>query len=189
MNALTLGLFGAYLGAGVVTAAAFTRHGAARSTVATAIVAWPFLVHALWADERRPDMPRGPTRDAIDQAFGRLDETLRRGGGLPTDGAVDLAALRDALVGADARLAVVDRILAEDRDAPGEGPLAEGLARLRARRDRAAAEIGAVLGELAQLRVQLGIQALSGDAVPLRDGLRRLIARARALDEVDALHP
>ncbi len=187
MNALTLGLFGAYLGAGATVAAALARQGAARSAVSTAVVAWPFLVHQLWAVEDRPEPPRGPTRDAIDRAFVRLDDAVRRGGGLPADGVVDVYALRDALHAADARLAVVDRILAEDREGLDEGPLAESLATLRARRDRAAAEINAVLGEIARLRVQLGIQALSGDTVSLRDGLRGLIARARALDEVEAL--
>lgn len=187
MNALTLGLFGAYLGAGAMVAAAFARQGADRSTVGTAVVAWPFLVHLLWGADVRPEAPRGPTRDAIDQAFVRLDDAVRRGGGLAAEGVVDLVALRDALHAADARLAVVDRILAEDRDAPDQGPLAESLARLRTRRDRAADEISAVLGEIARLRVQLGIQTLSGDTVPLRDGLRGLIARARALDEVEAL--
>ena len=56
--------------------------------------------------------------------------------------------------------------------------------RLQAARDKAAAEVEAVLKGLVQLRVQLGLVALAGETGPVRDRLMELSARLTALEEV-----
>lgn len=184
MNGLTLALLAAYGVVGLAVGVWLVRSGSPPATAAAAVVAWPLL---LQSRPRGPEPePGGPLRVAIDRAFERLDDAAGRIGGLRPEWETERAALRDALVRADARLAVVDRILAEDRDGPQS--LTDSLDRLRARRERSADEIALVLGEIAQMRVQMGLLALSGDAVPLRDGLRSLVARARALDELDNYH-
>jgi hypothetical protein len=93
---------------------------------------------------------------------------------------VALARVRDALLRADARVALVDRMLAE------LGPDPEA-ARLVEARARAADEIEAVLRGVAQLRVQLGLVALAGDTAPARRAMAELAARVGALEELTTL--
>jgi hypothetical protein len=55
---------------------------------------------------------------------------------------------------------------------------------LRRARERAAGEVEASLQELVQLRVQLGLMALAGDAAPVRARMGALSARVRTLEEL-----
>jgi hypothetical protein len=93
--------------------------------------------------------------------------------------AEELVALDAALRRADARIATVDRLLGEE--ALRGDPLAAQLERAR---DFAADEVEAVLRGVVQLRVQVGLVALAGDTVPVRDRMRELAARVRAIEEL-----
>lgn len=183
MNELTAALLGVYGLVGVVVAVGLWRAGTDPAAAAAAVVAWPLLIGVRPGAAAVAETTKGPLRDAIDRTFDRLDDAAVRVGGLGPEWREERVVLREALCRADERLAAVDRILADDRDVP-----AESLARLRERRDRSALEVERVLGDLAELRVQMGLLALAGDIEPLRDGLRGLVARARALDELASLH-
>lgn len=189
MTVLALLLLGAYAALGLLAAGLLAHRGVAPGTAAAAVVGWPFFVHTLVPTEApprpAPSACAGPLHADIDLTFDRLEDAARRVE-VNVQGLVELTALRRALHVADTRVAVVDRILAED-DAPGSGQLAESLVRLRARRDRSVREIRDVLDEIARLRVQLGMLALSGDTMSLQDGIRALVARVKALDEVDGV--
>lgn len=167
----------AYLVMGLVTAKRFHQDGHT-ATAAAAVFTWPLLL---------PDTDKTPSHRAssgphgadIRDGLARLAEATRDSG---CEGLIDdreLQGIARALNAADARVARVDRLLADPAlaDAP-EGD------RLRAARDQAAAEIRAVLKGLVQLRVQLGLVALVGDTAPVQDRLRELTARLSALDEL-----
>jgi hypothetical protein len=178
---LFLALGAAYAAAGALTAGVLARKGEPAGTIATALVAWPLLLPALAAPEPRTPA-RGPLGPRIDAALDALEATLRD----PAAGDVgdddDTRVLRHALHQADERLALVDRLLADD--ATADPTVADGVASLRAARDHAAAEIEAVLSALTQLRIQVGLLTLAGNAAPVRDKLRELRMRIGALDEV-----
>lgn len=179
-----------YVAVGGAVAVGLRRQGAGLDTCGAAVVAWPFLVHLLGGETAVPDDPSGPLGGAIARAFAKVEEVLDRSDADGLHWTGELGALRRSLEEADRRLTVVDRILADAAEEPSAGgALAESLGALRATRGRAAAEIEAVLDELARLRVQIGIVALSGDSMPVREGLRGLTARVRALDELAAIGP
>lgn len=173
MNAVAWGvllcLWGV-VGAGV--GAALASRGQPPLTVVSALLIWPLLAPVLLAD--------AAVEGRIQTAFARLEGALRQAGEpVPQD----LAPLCASLLASERRLGEVDRLLAEEADAPD-------VEALRAARDRAAREIDAVLAEVARVRVQLGLAALAGDAGLARDRIAALLARARALEEMRAiLHP
>lgn len=187
MNDLLLGSLALYVGIGFVIALLLVRRGTAVLAAASALLAWPLLLplSSPPLPEPSPVAP-GPMRDPIDQAFLRLDQAAREARAPTEQWQAELSALRGALLRADSRLALVDRILAE----PIEGEaLAGAHIELETRRNKTAAEIAAVLSEVGRLRLQLGLLALaspSGSSEPsLRSALEQLLARARALDEVE----
>lgn len=137
-----------------------------------ALVAWPVYLPLLAG----PTLVAGPYSARIVAVFRALETTLAdpAAGEVPWD--ADLTGLRAALQRTDERLALVDRLLAET---PSDA--------LRRARERASAEIEAVLEEVVQLRVQIGLAALAGDAASVRDRLAELLLRAKALDEVTAI--
>jgi hypothetical protein len=161
----TLG--GLWLLTGLGVALALSRQGHPTMTVALAVPFWPLLAALLGTPEARA---------GSDAALDRLERTLGEFGE-----PADLAPLRRALVEAEARVARVDRVLAEER---GAAP-PEALDELVAARNRSAAEIEAVLEEIARLRIRIGLRALDG--APLRTRLADLAGRVRALDEVAAI--
>ena len=169
-------LIGAYAAAGCGTAVLLAHRGVPSATACTALLAWPLLLPLL----RTP--PSGPFAERIDAAFDALARTLRDPAAGEVAFAADLDGLKEALHRGDARLALVERLLAEHRDAR------VSVAELQAARDRTAAEMEDVLDEVARLRLQVGLSALAG-GVPVRDRLEELLARARALDEVARLGP
>lgn len=118
------------------------------------------------------------------RTFARVHEVAPRG---DADWLYDLGTLERSLRAADARLGLVDKILAEAaEDRAGVGADAS-LHTLADRRARAVAGIEAVLDELVRMRVQIGIVALSGDTHSVRRSLVSLTARVRALDEISRL--
>jgi hypothetical protein len=129
-----------------------------------ALPCWPLMVTALGA----------PPRGRVDEALSRLDVALRSAGE-----SVDLGALRESLLAAEARLGRFDQLL---RDLADAAP--QDLTRLRAARATGEGEIEAVLAELVRLRVQLGLSALRPEAVPVRARLAELAARVAAIEEV-----
>jgi hypothetical protein len=162
----------AYLGAGAAVAWRL-RDETSWAALCGAVVAWPVFLPMIGA----PDPAgTGPYRTRIQTAFASLERTLAdpAAGEVPWD--ADLTGLREALLRTDERLGLVDRLLAES------GPArADALVGARA---RTGAEIEAVLDEVVQLRLQIGLAALAGDAASVRERLTELLARARALDEV-----
>jgi hypothetical protein len=175
--ALVYGLLG-------LSVALLLRHqGQPTATAIGAVVAWPLLVSLLNPTKTTPTAPpRGPLADSIDAAFARTADVLALD--LP-DGQwlADLDAVRLSLQRVDARLALVDRILAEEADE-------RDLGRLRAARARSADEVEGVLSGVGQLRVQVGLLALSdvSDNVPstVFERLSALRGRARALEELSS---
>jgi hypothetical protein len=181
--AVSLGL--AYAAAGFATAALLRRQHAPLATQGVALLAWPLVVPMLWDAPLPRVADRGPLAGQIDAALDALEITLHD----PAAGEVpipeDTAALREALHRADERLGLVDRLLADT--APHAKAVGSGVASLQQARDRAAAEIEAVLAGVMELRVQVGLLTLAGNAAPVRDRLRELRVRIGSLDEVARL--
>lgn len=181
---LALGLVLLYLGAGAGSALALARRHQPAATAASALVAWPILLPLLWDSPRRPGA-RGPLAGRIEQVLDALDTTLRDPAAGDLAGDEDLVGLRASLLQADERLALVDKLLAEDASDPW---IARDLDALRTARDHAMAEVEAVLSGVVQLRIQVGLLALAGNAAPVRDRLRELRGRIGALEEVSRLN-
>ena len=177
---LTGALSAAYLVAGIVVATWLERAGQPRGAVLGALVAWPLLVPLLGGEPA----PRGagPLRPRIEAALRALEDTLGDPAARDVPWTADLTGLRDALIAADARLALVDRLLAD-----AEGDASSAAAELRDARAERVAAIEAVLVEVQQLRLQVGVAALAGDGGALAERLRELSGRARALGELTAL--
>lgn len=167
------GVGAAYLVVGGLVAWRLRGDGSWAAAVG-ALVAWPVFLPLLTG----PTGPAGagPHAGRIRDVFAALERTLAdpAAGEVPWNG--DLDGLRDALLRTDERLGLVDRLLAESPPDRAEG--------LRAARTRTSGEIGAVLDEVVQLRLQIGLAALAGDAASVRERLHELLHRARALDEV-----
>lgn len=161
---------------GMVACFALHRRGQPAATAATALVAWPWLIGLAGSGQGDAG---GPFARRIDGALAALAQALAEPAvaGLADPAEVD--AIRVSLATADRRVAMVDRLLADPT--LGTGP--EG-ARLRAARDRAAAEIEAVLQAMTQFRVHLGLVALAGDTLPMRARMSELTARVHALEEL-----
>lgn len=165
----------AYLAVGLTMAVRLHRDGRT-ATAAAAVFTWPLLLEASPEPVRRR---AGPSAGAIHQGLADLRRALDEPG---VDGLFDesdVARIEAALYAADARVGTVDRLLAD----AAVRETSEG-ERLQAARDRAAAEVEAVLRGLIQLRVQLGLVALAGETGPVRDRLQELSARLTALEEV-----
>lgn len=181
---VVVGLYGAI---GVAVAALLLVRGEPRSTAMCALGAWPALVGLLG---RRPPPPGGPFGEAIRRAFEPLQAAGPGGGGAPFPWTDELAVLRAAVERTDQRLAHVDALLAE---LEALSPDDRDVRSLRAARERVAAELEGVLAGLRQLRIQVGLLALSEArgalAVQVRDRLRDLGARVAALDEVAVVVP
>lgn len=179
MNAsvATLMLLGLWLAIGGATAAALHKRGQPALTALTAVIAWPVLVPLL--TDGGSTLGSGPYAQRIQSCFNALRSALREDAttGIVTNEELD--ALERALQRADARIAMVDRLLSED--ALRADPMSEQLTRARG---FAGDEIEAVLRGVVQLRVQVGLVALAGDTVPVRDRMAELGARVRALEEL-----
>lgn len=170
---LLLGLVYLLVGAGI--GGNLLRRGLPRGAAASALVAWPLLLGS--ADGRAAG--RGPYAARIHRGLADLQGALTEPAVSGLVEAEELQSVLRALLAADARVAVVDGLLADPaiREAT-DGP------RLAAARERAGAEIEAVLKGLVQLRVQLGLVALAGETAPVRSRLAELGARVKALDEL-----
>ncbi len=187
------GAAGIYLAIGGVVGLLLARAGQPSSTAIGALAAWPLLLGMLSSE--REELGEGPMSTAIARAFAALDALIeqQRQQGFPVAWSGELGALRRAVEQADARLAVADGILADLRHGSDATGVAEDLAALARARDRAAAELRAVLGGVQRLRIQVGLLALSEirdeAAVAVRQHLEELHARARAIEEISSLGP
>jgi hypothetical protein len=189
-TATTLALATGYLLTGVLVGAGLARRGQPSATALSALAMWPLLVPLL-REAPEPAQPRlspGPFAPRIDAALDALATIATEADG-DVAGAdlADLGGLRQALRRADHRLARVDRFIASEVAAP-EDLRSEGAQRqleaLRAARVHAAAEIEGVLDQVAELRLQIGLVALSGGDDRVREQLAAIQSRIAALDEV-----
>jgi hypothetical protein len=176
-QALTGGLGVAYLIGGVTVAGLLHRAGRPAGAVWGAVVAWPLLLPMLETTTASPS-PRGPLRQRIDAVLDALADTLHDPVASSVPWTADLRGLREALYAADARLALVDRLLV-DADTSSEAGRALQQARVASE-----AEVGAVLHEVQQLRLQVGLATLAGGGEALTERLRELSARAATLSEL-----
>jgi hypothetical protein len=178
MNATTatLLLLGAWLLLGGGTALVLAHRGQPASTALSALLAWPVLLPLLGDTAPRYT---GPFATRIDTCFtalrGALSDPSVNGIVTPEE----LVSLEQALRRADGRIGMVDRLLAEE--ALRADPLATQLDRARG---LAADEIESVLRGVVQLRVQVGLVALAGDTLPVRERMKELGARVRAIEEI-----
>ena len=166
-------LLGGWLAAGATIGVRLERAGAAPSTAVSALVAWPLLLPLLSG----APLGAGPLAARIHDAFARLAEAMADPVAAEPPWGDELDRLRDSLLAADARIAMVDRLLRGEADGTAASEL-------RLARQHAVDEVEAVLSGLSDLRLQLGLYALDGGAVSIRDELRSLQARASALSEV-----
>jgi hypothetical protein len=184
VNALGWGtVFGLWIAVGLVVAGALNRQGQPTPTALCAIAAWPLFVGVLSPTQATD----GPLAARIHAAFAGLRETLHaeHPTGAPDPSGLDVSGLEAALLRADARIARVDRLLAETTESE---PPPEVLT-LRAARDASVRQVEAALAEVARVRVQVGLVALSHDASPVRAALADLAARVRVLEEVGTFSP
>ena len=175
-----------WLGAGTLVAGRLRRAGAPPGLTVAALGAWPLLLGEPESLATTSERVMGPLGPRIAGTFTALEEALED----PSVGEMashqELAALRRALEEADRRLALVDTLLAEAPDDPDPG-VVRSLQRLRRARAHSESEAQAVLSGVLQLRIQVGLLALAGDALPVRERLQELRARVAALDEVTGL--
>ncbi len=183
-----------YGGLGLSVGVALLRAGHPRSMALAAVAAWPLLL-GLLGGKKPPRAPTGgPKAAAIARAFEALDELReqQRDQGASVRWGDELGGLRRALDAADARIAMVDRILDDLRSAGSDAAVvASDLDALDAARQRAAEELDEVLGGVHRLRIQVGLLALSEirdeAAQAVQQRLRELHARARAIEEISTL--
>ncbi len=179
-----------YLLLGVGVGLVLLRRGQAPGTARAALPAWPLLLGLLGARPGASPLG-GPRSTAIARAFAALDDLLaqQRQQGASAPWAGELGDLRRAMEAADARIAMVDAILADLRGS--DDAVAADLAALAQARERAAGELDAVLGGVHRLRIQLGLLALSEihdeAAQAVQQRLRELRAQARAIEEISSL--
>lgn len=167
----------AWLVIGLGVATAMQRQGHPPSTAFAAVIAWPALLPVL-ASAPESDHS-GPFSDRIARAFAALRQSLSDPHVAGVTDVIALSSIEASLMRADARIAAVDRLLA-DPTVAGD----PGADRLRAARTKASSEVETVLSQLVHVRVQLGLVALAGDTSTVRAHLGELAARARALEEV-----
>jgi hypothetical protein len=179
---LVLVVGGVYLAIGTVAGAVLARKGLPVTTCVGAVLGWPLLAAVL---DTAPDVRRGPMSERIDESFRLLDTALADPSSHGLALGDDLRGLRESLGRADGRLILVDRLIA-DEPAVADAEVRASFASLRDARAHAVTEIEGVLSGLVRLRVQIGMLALAGDATPIRERLRELGARVRALEEVSA---
>ncbi len=180
-STLTLTVVLLYVLVGIGVGAMLHFRGRDGAVAGSALAVWPLLL---------PLLGNAPPRAAVGGPFaGRIASTFRAlldalgdpsAGDAPWD--EDVVPLRAALQEADQRVAFADRLLA---DAGADET--RTVTRLREARERTAREIEDVLAGVVELRLQVGLLALSGNAVAVRDQLRAFHARARALAEVSDL--
>jgi hypothetical protein len=167
-----------YLAFGGVWAAKLLRQGQSWSTAAASVLLWPLLLGVDGAADG------GPNTGRILAAFAALESTLADPAARGVVEPAELEALRRSLLSVDARLGMVERLLGDPAVArAGEATVQP----LKVARESTLAELDAALGELVQLRVQLGLVALAGDSAPVRGRLSALTARVRALDELSRI--
>jgi hypothetical protein len=179
---LPLCALGVWLAVGVGVGFRLERGGHSAATAASALVAWPALLPLLSAVPTT-SASSGPFASRIAVAFASLRATVNDPAAGPVPWSGELDALQTSLARADERLGLVDRVLS-DAD-PSDERVRPAVDRLTHARAHAAAEIEGVLAGVVQLRLQVGLLALAGDDHPVRDRLRELAARARALSEVE----
>jgi hypothetical protein len=194
--AAVLGL--AYLGIGVGVAWDLGRRGHGIGVTASALPCWPLLLGLVGSAPPPPVLleptprARGPHAARIDACLRALGAGLREVvdlGGAPLIDAAQLQTLGDALDRVDLRIARVDQLLAE---AEAEAARAQfhdpavdaAVATLRGAREHAQRELDGVLSGLLQLRVQLGLFTLAGEAEPVRERLAEIEARIVALAQL-----
>lgn len=170
----TLLLLAAWLAVGGVTAMVLHHRGQPVATALAALAAWPVMLPVLGENAAA-----GPFATRIDTCFTALRAALADPAAAGVVTGEELVALERSLRNADQRIAMVDRLLAEE--ALRGDPLATQLVRARG---FAADEVEAVLRGVVQLRVQVGLLALAGDTVPIRDRMKELGARVRAIEEI-----
>ncbi len=187
-----LGAAAIYLAIGVAVGLLLSQAGRSRATALSALACWPLMLSLLGAPVR--PAVKGPLARNIAHSFDALAELLRdEAAGDPAtaaDWSAPLQALRRDLERADRRLAVADRILAE-QPRYGTATLGQDLRSLQHARDRAATELEAVLAGVHQLRIQVGLLALSeirgGPALAVQRRLGELRARVKAIEELSQL--
>lgn len=149
---------------GAWTAWALAQRG--HALAATALLAWPFLLPALWEP---------PPADRVDQLVDELRAALEAAG---SPDLCDTAALGEALRAARRR---VDQLLVLRRQSEGMPDLVAEIDRVIA---QTRAEIDGVFAAARRLRVEVGLAGLSGS---LSTTLAQLQARVSALGEVERL--
>lgn len=168
-----------YVAVGLVSGAWLARQGQPLSTAASAVALWPIL---LMVGSRHPE-PRaavqGPLAAQIIARFADLERTASDPAASDVPYDEDIRSLRKALLVADERLGLADRVLASVHT--------DKATDLQLARDRAAREIEGVLDGVTELQVTVGMLALSGNANGVRAELDALLARAAALQETAAL--
>lgn len=138
--------------------------------VLATVVAWPLMI----SGESGGDGPHAPR---IHTVFSALEQALQDPLAKELIQLQELEDLKRSLLHVDARIGMVDRLLADPM-------VAENGEALRRARAKAASELEASLMEVIQLRVQLGLVALAGDTAPVRARMGALSARVRALEEL-----
>lgn len=174
----------AYACGGVVVATMLARRGHPTATTLGALVCWPLFGSLLFV--RPHDTTPGPMHGRILQAMAALRDAMNEPGADVLASSGDVDPLTDDLLRADARLVEADRLLAaviSGGQASNPG-VAEGAAALRNARAAAAAQIEAVLDGAVQLRLQIGLRSLAGNAVPVSERLRDLRGRLAAIEEL-----
>lgn len=164
-----------YAATGALVAGWLDKQGQSRATSLGALLAWPLLLPLLSGPVRPAG--RGPLAEEIDACLAALHRTLADPAAQDLQVDTDLEGLQDALRAADARLALVDRVLS---DAPA------GLAAGEVRAARAAGEkaVRGVIDEVHQLRLQVGMAAMAGGHELLAQRLADVAARAATLSEL-----
>lgn len=197
-----------YVAVGAAMAWHLARRGHGLGTATSALACWPLLLglvgrpapsgaeldlDAPWPRAKPGGEAGGPYGARIDSCLGSLrealnDEALR--GGEDLLGPAQIGKLAEVLHRADLRIARVDRLIAETRrqgEWGQDGGLEQAVAGLVRARDHSRRELEAVLSGLLQLRIQLGLFALAGDAGPVRERLGELEARVAALAELSSM--
>lgn len=180
MPPLLLSCTVAYLLVGVGVGLRMGKRGNPPIVSLAAIACWPLLLPLVSATPGE----RGPFSDRISTCVDDLRRAMRDAGAESTPPIDDFDQLVLDLERADARLCMVDRLLDEQTVANRGSGTAEALRRARA---RAASEVEAVLDGMVELRLSIGLRALAGNTVPVRERLQDMRSRLAAAREIAAL--